>query len=354
MSSRGPSLFVAFSGKGGGAGRFLADIAAGMPQPTVVACPPGEVADDCRALGVPVVELRERSLELRGGVRTRAAAAAALAGHAREIRRLVRELEPDLLFTWGMRSALAASVGRARPPWIARHHDFLPNRAIGALVRRALERADAVVVNSQAVRDDLRLGRPVEVIPPGVDLERFAPSPDVEPSGVLWLGAIVGWKRPELALEVAARLPGAALRLAGEPIDADGERLAEELRERAELVGKVDSADALRSAEVLLHTADREPFGIVLAEALASGVPVVAPAAAGPVEIVDESCGRLFAPGDAAAGAAALGDALANRTALAGGARRRAEAHFDLDLARERFAKLIAQHRGDRTGGEAK
>ena len=42
---------------------------------------------------------------------------------------------------------------------------------------------------------------------------------------------------------------------------------------------------------------------MVLVEALARGRPVVAPAAAGPLEIVDARCGALYPPGDAAAGA---------------------------------------------------
>ena len=356
MSSRGPSLFVAYSGQTGGAGRFLVDVVTGLSEPAVVACPPGDLAEACRDRGVPVVALPERPLELRGGLGTRAAAGAALAAHAREIGRLVRSIGPSLVFTWGMRSALAAGIGlprgRARPAWIARHHDFVPSPAIGAALRRALRRADAVVANSRAVRDDLALGRPVEVIPPGVDLNRFTPVA-TERGGILWLGALVDWKRPDLALEILARTPGALLRLAGAPIDSDGDRIRERLETRAaqpdlagriEMPGTIDSAEALRSARALLHTADREPFGIALAEALASGVPVVAPAAAGPAEIVDESCGRLFPPGDADAAATALAEVLEHETALAGGARRRAEEHFDLEHARARFSELVERH----------
>jgi N-acetylglucosaminyl-diphospho-decaprenol L-rhamnosyltransferase len=354
VHGRGPSLFVAYSGRSGGAGRFLVDIVTALADPAVVACPPGQVERACRAQGIPVVELRERPLALRGGPRARAAAAAALAGHAREIRRLLRDLEPALVFTWGMRSALAAAAAlphRGRSPWLARHHDFVPSRATGVALRRALARADAVVVNSEAVAEDLGLGRDVDVIPPGVDLERFSPVPDAERSHVLWLGAIVGWKRPELALEIAARVD-VPLRLAGKPLDAAGDRLREELAGRVELAGSVDPAEALRSAQALLHTADREPFGIAIAEALASGVPVAAPAAGGPAEIVDETCGRLFTPGDADAGATALREVLDNRDALAEGARRRAEERYDLERARTRFAELIARHRTPRELGE--
>ena len=49
-----------------------------------------------------------------------------------------------------------------------------------------------------------------------------------------------------------------------------------------------------------------EPFGIAFVEALASGLPVVATAAGGALDIVDDSCGRLVPPGDPSALATAL------------------------------------------------
>src|SRR3954449_6145038 len=62
----------------------------------------------------------------------------------------------------------------------------------------------------------------------------------------LVLGAIVPWKRPDLALEIAAlaarELPELRLRIAGEPLDAHGEALLARLRERAgrpDLAGRV-------------------------------------------------------------------------------------------------------------------
>jgi glycosyltransferase involved in cell wall biosynthesis len=49
-----------------------------------------------------------------------------------------------------------------------------------------------------------------------------------------------------------------------------------------------------------------EPFGIAFVEALAAGLPVVASRAGGAAEIVDDSCGLLVPPGDAASLGAAL------------------------------------------------
>jgi glycosyltransferase involved in cell wall biosynthesis/GT2 family glycosyltransferase len=356
VPSGGPTLFVTHSGQSGGAGHILADVVASLPGGAVVACPPGPVADACRARGATVLALRRRPLGLRGGAREAAGAAAALAGHAREVRGLVRELDPAVLVTWGMRTTLAAALvpRRAHPRWVAAHHDFLPRGAPGRAVRAALGRADAVAAISRAVADELALRGPVEVILPGVDLERFHP-PDARDAAaaptVLWLGAIVPWKRPGLALDVARRLPGIRLRLAGAPIDAEGERLLGELRlrierdglgERVEIAGAVDAPEAHRASDALLHTADREPFGMAIVEALASGVPAAAPRSGGPAEIVDEGCGRLFEPDDAGSAARALDEVLADRARLAAGARRRAETAFDLRRAHRQWADVLA------------
>jgi N-acetylglucosaminyl-diphospho-decaprenol L-rhamnosyltransferase len=82
---------------------------------------------------------------------------------------------------------------------------------------------------------------------------------------------------------------------------------------------------------------------MAIVEALACGVPVVAPAAAGPREITDDSCARLYRAGDAHAAATALQAALEARTELAAAARKRAERHFDLRDSRRRYAELFDQ-----------
>ena len=102
---------------------------------------------------------------------------------------------------------------------------------------------------------------------------------------------------------------------------------------RVELRGRVeDPRPVLEGASVLLHCADREPFGIAMIEALAAGVPVVAPASGGPTEIVTKACGRLYPPGAAAAAAQGLarvpgpaGDARGSPRA-GGGVRRHSDA----------------------------
>ncbi|HVI36639.1 MAG TPA: glycosyltransferase, partial [Gaiellales bacterium] len=65
-----------------------------------------------------------------------------------------------------------------------------------------------------------------------------------------------------------------------------------------------DAKQRLARAALLLHCRTDEPFGMVLIEAMAVGVPVVAPASGGPAEIIrDGETGLLYPPGDTEAAA---------------------------------------------------
>jgi glycosyltransferase involved in cell wall biosynthesis len=98
-------------------------------------------------------------------------------------------------------------------------------------------------------------------------------------------------------------------------LEAEARRLG--VRDRVHLLGERHDVGALLSASDLLAQANLtpEPFGIIFAEALLAGVPVVTRNMGGAPEIVDDSCGRLVAPGDEAGLRASL-DELAGDAAL--------------------------------------
>lgn len=358
-------LFVSYSGLLGGAERLLIDIAGGLPPALALACPEGPLADAARTAGLPVFALRPRALELRGRPAERVLAAQRLAGHAGELRRLVRALGPDLVIAWGMRSAIACVFGGAPgTPVVFHHNDLLPSAAVGEVVRAAAARADLIVATSQAIARDLdggaSLATPVTVIHPGVDVGRFPPpGPPADPPEVIVLGALVGWKRPDLALEALAIVrrtrPEVRLRLVGAPLPGAREpEQLERLRVRAaapDLAGAVEFAGAvadprpdLARAVCLLHCAEREPFGMAVLESLAAGRPAVVPASAGPAEIVEPSCGVLYPPGDAVGAAAAILRVLESpELAAEMGSRGRARAResFDASATRRRYAEAV-------------
>jgi alpha-1,6-mannosyltransferase len=65
-------------------------------------------------------------------------------------------------------------------------------------------------------------------------------------------------------------------------------------------------ARALASADALLHGSAAETYGIAVAEALSSGLPVIVPDRGGAAELADASCAELYPPGDADACARAI------------------------------------------------
>jgi GT2 family glycosyltransferase/glycosyltransferase involved in cell wall biosynthesis len=357
-------VLASYSGEFGGAERLLVEFAQGLGVDCAVACPEGPLSDAASAAGLTVFALRARRLNVRAGIEDRLLAPVRLAGHALELRRLARSLRPELVVAWGMRSAIACTLPARMPCPVAFQHNDLPaGRWIGAAVRAAARRADVVTVPSRAVAAQLdpggKLASRIRVVSPGVDVERFSVTASpAQPPEVIVLGALVAWKRPDLALEAIAiarrSLPELRLRFVGAALRDDGPSLLDGLRERSrepDLAGAVEFAgavadprSALERATCLLHCADAEPFGIAMLEALAAGRPAIVPAAAGPAEIVDERCGRLYAPGDARAAAEAIVGVVADperATAMGAAGRERARQRFRHTAARAAYADAL-------------
>ena len=82
-----------------------------------------------------------------------------------------------------------------------------------------------------------------------------------------------------------------------------------------------------RSADVLVVPGANETFSLILLEALASGLPVVAARQGGPAEILRPGCGELARPGDPADFAAKIRSVLAGPP-LGPACRRHAESHY--------------------------
>jgi glycosyltransferase involved in cell wall biosynthesis len=340
-----PALLVTSAGMLGGAERVLLDWARALERPTLLACPPGPLAEAAARADVEPVPIAGRPLERRG---RSGRAALDLAALGRDIAWIARRCGPAVVVASGLRPILAAAgapLFGAR--LVALHHDFPPVSISRPALRAAALRADAVVATSRAIA---RAVGGAEVIHPGVDRAAWAlPDPPPHPRRALFIGALVPWKRADLALEIAARVPDLALDVAGAPLPGDSRAFAAALRERAErpdlagrvrFLGEVEEARAaLAPAHCLLHCADREPFGLAPVEALAAGRPVVAPAAGGPLEIVTPDCGRLYEPGNPHAGATAVESVLADPGAPTA-ARARAAA-FDGPAAARRFAALV-------------
>jgi glycosyltransferase involved in cell wall biosynthesis len=166
----------------------------------------------------------------------------------------------------------------------------------------------------------------------------FELEPAPEPGRVLYAGGITRGKRVLDLVEALARVPGAQLRLAGgAPDPAYAAAVAERIRElqlegRNALLGQLDTErmlDEYRRAAVLVLPSAQETSPMVIAEAMAAGVPVVATRVGGVPYLVDEGrTGFLVEVGDINALAQRVADLLGDeraRRSFAAAARSRAE-----------------------------
>jgi phosphatidylinositol alpha 1,6-mannosyltransferase len=162
--------------------------------------------------------------------------------------------------------------------------------------------------SSMTARDLIRHGMTgVQIWGRGVDTERFHPArrddalrATLAPNGevlVGYVGRLATEKRVDLLAGVSA-LPGVRLVITGAGPEEDALRTALPgavfLGER----GGTELARIYASMDVFAHSGPFETFGQTLQEAAASGLPVVAPAAGGPVDLVDDGItGFLVTPG---------------------------------------------------------
>jgi phosphatidylinositol alpha 1,6-mannosyltransferase len=259
-----------------------------------------------------------------------------------EIEEVLAGFRPDVVhlaspFVLGARGAAAAQ--RLGLPAVAVYQTDMPSylaqhgrgavgrgaaRAAWGWVRRVHAMADLTLAPSSAALDDLaRNGIPRTALwGRGVDTSLFQPGwrddagaralrRTLAPDGETLLG-YVGRLAPEKELHRLAELaavPHSRLVLVGDgPCRVEvGAQLAEAVAQapgrpnRAPVfLGRRDGDDLARAyaaMDVFVHTGTRETFGQTLQEAAASGLPVVAPARGGPLDLVKHGVtGYLFQP----------------------------------------------------------
>lgn len=137
-------------------------------------------------------------------------------------------------------------------------------------------------------------------IPNGIDLEKFSPKGKKKDLGlktpiVLSVGALEWYKHHDLAIRAVSKLPQTSLLIVGEGSEKEklirlGDQLLGKERFKILSVDYEEMPEIYRSADLFtLPSWDREAFGIVYLEAMASNLPVVAPNDLARKEIIGES-----------------------------------------------------------------
>jgi len=249
------------------------------------------------------------------------------------LRRLLRRERFDIVHAHVARDypLVAVAAGGAPGKLVYTRHLLYPVKAAFLYGR-----VDGWIAPTQQIMDTLAPLKPrvSAVIPNWVDLEKFPFKPHEahRPLVLGLLGQISPHKGHDDAIE-ALRMLGRGFQLI---IAGQGqEKYLLSLKEKAvgvsvKLSGFVSLPDFFEIIDVLLVPSWEEPFGIVLLEAMASGIPVIASAAGGPREIIRPGEGILVPPRDPKSLANAIRSIEPLREQIAGAARLRVEKDFDI------------------------
>lgn len=196
----------------------------------------------------------------------------------------------------------------------ARHYGIRADAAVGRWVGRIHRRATRTLVPSSSSHDQLEpLGVPdMHIWRRGVSLDLFGPGRRSEELHAHWtrrngnrvvvgyVGRLAAEKQVRRLVELAP-IPGARLVVVG---DGPARGWLEKRLPDAKFTGMLrgdDLARAFASLDVFVHPGEAETFCQTVQEAQASGVPVVAPAAGGPLDLVEHGrTGLLYDPADKA------------------------------------------------------
>lgn len=210
-------------------------------------------------------------------------------------------------------------------------------------VRARAEDMTFTAVSESLAREWSHLLRQPVLIGNGIDLDAFAYVPEaVGNPHAIWTGRLVPEKGPHLAID-AARAAGLPLVFAGPVSDATywSDAILPRLGPDVTYLGHLSHEELARrvgEAHVAICTPRwEEPFGLVVAEAIACGTPVAAFARGAIPDILDGSCGALALPDDVADLGRAIRVAIdIDRHAC----RRRAEHLFDANTMTDRYEAL--------------
>ena len=274
-----------------------------------------------------------------------------------------------LHFPWPPGEVAWLLGGRRRPLVVTIHCEVVRQarlaRWLAPLTQSVLAAAGRILVTGPFMRDAPLLARHrarVEVVPLGVDLDRFRPDPSatdpfphIARPRIVFVGRLRHYKGLPVLAAALARLPQAQAQAQLVVVGAGPERASFEetlralgCRDRAHLLGELDDNQLVRllqtaDAAVLASTSHAEAFGVAIAEAQACGVPAVTTeVGTGTAQTVaDGISGRVVRSNDPEALAAALAWCLDPGAAPA--RRAAARAHAEAKLCARRMTDSVQQ-----------
>lgn len=300
-----------------------------------------------------------------------------------EIVHLIRRLRIDLVQTHLFTTAVYGSVagGICGIPVVSTIHGIVdtgpPGRKRDLKFRLLNRKRNRVVLVSRLLKHEVaaqgRLGDEImRVVPNGIDLSVFRPSPDSSfrreigmPADGILIGALGNVRAPKdygNLLEAAAVLrslsPAYRIAIVG---DTDGEPslYRELLKKRADLKledvvlfcgFQSDIPHLLNNLDVYVMSSEREGLPLAMLQAMATGIPVVATRCGGPQELVSDGVNGLLvdthAPVDLANAVHALVGDPVRATEMGAAGRRMVEEHYALERMIDGYERIYRETLG--------
>jgi glycosyltransferase involved in cell wall biosynthesis len=272
-------------------------------------------------------------------------AAMGAAFYARHLRRAICDFEPDVIHAHGFKMLLLSTWSAKRGvPIIWHMHDYISSRPImRKLLRVHSFRCAAVIANTASTAADVlaTCGNRVQVrvIYYAVDADKFRPDGPIcdldvlsnlapPKEGVIRVGlvaAMAHWKGHAVFLRAISLLSkslpirayvvgGSLYKTNGSQVDPAELKMLARTLHIEDIVGFTgfvdDTASVMRRLDIVVHASTKpEPFGLVIAEAMAAGRPVIVSEEGGAAELLHiSSAGLGFPPGNVTALAARIGE----------------------------------------------
>lgn len=224
---------------------------------------------------------------------------------------------------WDKSVMIAAYI--TRTPQVCHFRNFV--NKIPIIVKWLISSVDAMLYITQATADCyINLGLPVaksHIVYVPIDVQRFSESRDTglirqqfsiadDAYVISNIGRITPWKGQHYFLQamhdIVTQYPNTKVLIVGEPGKSNEDkayfRSLQEMAQKAPLHGHViftgnrdDIAEIMVTSDIIVHSAsDPEPFGRVIAEAMAAGTPIIATRGGGTPEIIEDNVTGLLVP----------------------------------------------------------
>ena len=381
-------LFLNASSQLGGAERCLIDNIFAIQQklPTaeisiIITAASGSIVEELRSFDVEVILLplpiqiarlgdsSFSSTKILLSLQLLLSSGAGLLSYWQKLRKIVVQIDPDLIHSNSFKTHLLGSSLRLSKPIIWHLHDFVSSRSLMKRLLKLVQNEKTVAIaNSKATKDDwheIFPQLPIEVIHNVVDINRFAPTPSLKETipidnpdlikvGLVatyarWKGhdiflqaiALLAQHQPQLTIKARFYIIGGAIyetdrsqysrsELALLTRDLNIEELVEFIDFRSDIESIYNSLD------IVVHTSTKpEPFGRTIVEAMACEKAVIVANAGGAAELFTHDRDAIgVIPRDSDALAAAILDLIESpekRLALGKAARQTVIERFDRD-----------------------